>query len=520
MLSTSPSRKPLLYIMTPAHTRSTFYSNALPYIALVTIAFYAYFAWIGYRSLYKPLESNPSTHIPAVEEVNSQNSEYKVLQEKLDRLKTSHGNEMAESLAQIDALNTTVKDNGYINFPAGPLDGAEDVVVVIKTGATEIYRTLPIHLTTTLTHTPNHLLFSDHEQQIAQYKIQDALDEVSEGIISGNKDFELYLDQKKFMALGQSPEYLELKGGWELDKYKNIHMMNKTWKQNPNAKWYLFIDADSYVMLSNLLPYLRGLDHTKRLYMGDVYEINNLKFAQGGTGYVISHGAMRHVMQEDPDMPYKFEQMAKDNCCGDYVLGEVMKAHKIVLSETYPNFCGEGPARIGFLPENHCQPVVTMHHMRPSEISDMWTFERRLARSDRYILFQDIFDHFIYPHLSDHRNEWDGMSPIHGAVVDLPSDLLEEKGKELSKEVKREKLWKFCEKTCKEKGEHECMQFQIQKEECKIFKGIALGYKLPMTRDDTEDFRSGWLMDRIEKVKNITCEQPKKSWPQDVVSGA
>ena len=495
--------------MRPAHTRYSFYLKGLPYIALVATAFNSYFAWIRYQSIYEQLESSGATSSSAVEEVKSPDFEYKVLQE-IERLKTTHSNK---------TLNATFKDIGYTNFPAGRLAGAEDVVVVIKTGATEMYKALPIHMTTTLAHTPNYLLFSDHEQQIAQYKIQDALDEVSEGVISGNKDFELYLDQKQFMSLGQSPEYLELKGGWELDKYKNIHMMKKTWKQRPNARWYLFIDADSYVMLSNLLPYLRGLDHTKRLYMGDVYKINDLDFAQGGTGYVISHGAMQHIMREDPDMPHKFEQMAKDSCCGDLVIGEVMKAHGIALSKTYPNFCGEGPARIGFLPENHCQPIITMHHMRPSEISDMWTFERHLAKPNRYILFQDLFDHFIYPHLRDDRNEWDGMSPIHGAVAELPSELLERKEK-LFEEEKREKIWDFCKKTCQEKGENECMQFQVQKEECKIFSGIALGYKIPVTRDDRENFRSGWLMERIEKVKNMTCEQPKKSWPQDVVFGA
>lgn len=461
------------------------------YVAFVIIVFNLYFAYMRHETSYESLNN--------------------------------HDSERTESFTQFNTRNISfnIKSNDYAHLPAGNLTAVEDIVVVVKTGATEIYRALPIQLITTLTHFPNLLLFSDHEQQIAQYKVQDALDEVSETIISGNEDFELYLNQKKLIALGQSPEKLELKGGWALDRYKNIHMMKKTWQQKPNAKWYLFIDADSYVMLSNLLPYLRRLDHSKKLYMGDVYVIKDLKFAQGGTGYVISHGAMQYVMRQDPDMPRNFEQMAKDNCCGDYVIGAVMKSHGIPLSETYPNFCGEGPGRIGFLPKNHCQPVVTMHHMLPSEISDMWTFERHFARPNRYILFRDIFDHFVYPRLRDERSEWDGLSLIHGAVVDLPSNLFEDKEKELSKEEKREKLWDFCKQTCEAKRENECTQYQISKEECKIFNGVALGYKLPLTRDDREDFRSGWLVDRIEKVfKHITCEQPKKSWPKDVILGA
>lgn len=192
--------------MASGHIRSIFCFNILPFVALVTIAFNVYIVFIRHKSLPKPLNH--------------------------------YSNEKPTSFAQIIASNTTFKINGYTHFPAGKLADTEDVVIIVKTGATEIYRALPIHLTTTLTKIPNYLLFSDHKQQIAQYKVQDALDEVSEDIMLGNEDFDLYFEQKKLIALGQSPEKLELKGGWNLDKYKNIHMMKKTWQQKPHAKWY------------------------------------------------------------------------------------------------------------------------------------------------------------------------------------------------------------------------------------------------------------------------------------------
>ena len=492
--------------MARAHPRSAVYLKTWIMVALATIALFSYLAWRRNETL-KSFGIGSSTFSSGLEE------------DAIDDV-ASNGDKKEMGGVGTGALQPAPSDNTYMNYPAGPLDGAEDLVVVVKTGATEIYRSLTIQLTTTLTHTPNYLIFSDHEQQIAQYKIQDALDEVSETTIAGNKDFELYLEQKKIIAMGQSPEHLELKGGWDLDKYKNIHMMKKTWQQRPNMKWYLFIDADSYPMLSNLLPYLRGLDHTKKLYLGDVYEIDGIKFGQGGTGYVLSHGAMQYVMERDPDMPHRFEEMAKEKCCGDQVLGAMLKEHGIPLSETFPNFCGEGPGRIGFSPENHCQPVVTMHHMSPAEISEMWTFERRLAQPGQYILFKDIFDHFIWPNLSDEYDAWDGLSPIHGAGVEVPPELFEAMGRELSATEKKERLWTFCERTCQSKGESECLQFQIQKDECRIFKGIAMGYKLPVTKEDRDEYRSGWLLDRVEKLKNITCDQPGKTWPKDVVAGA
>lgn len=468
--------------------RSSILFRFLPHIAIATILLNSYFAWIQYRNIKQPKEPEFS--------VDSQ---------------------------PIETTQTAVNNNGYINFPSSTLEGAEDLVLVFKTGATELYKSLPVHLSTTLSHAPNHLFFSDHEQRIAQYKIQNALDQVSPDTIEGNKDFELYEVQNEFMALGQSPEYLGLKGGWDLDKYKNIHMMKKTWEQRPNAKWYLFVDADTYVMMAGMLYYLRSLDHTKPLYLGDAYEINNLKFGQGGTGYVISHGAMKAVMESEPNMPRNHEAMAKDNCCGDYVLGEVMKEHGITLSETYPNFCGEGPGRIGFLPKNHCQPVVTLHHMLPSEISDMWTFERHVAGPGRYVLMQNIFEHFVWPYVVSNRTAWDGMSPIHGWPVDIPTTIFDgDKKKGLSKQEKMDILWAFCERTCKEKGEDECMQFQIEGEaKCRHYDGMAMGYAIPSTREDRDDFRSGWLVDRIEKtIRNIQCTQPDANWPKSVIRGA
>ena len=520
--------------MTNAPSWSSLNIKGLYYIAFAVFVYCFYAAWIWYQGVYSELQDVRASHTTTLADNKSRATEQRALYEEIERLKTSHDDQVQQLVGQINTLNNTFKEFGYANHPNGRLPGGEDVVIVVKTGATEAFKALPIHLSTTLTHTPDFLLFSDHEQQIGQYHIQDSLDEMSEDIMKGNKDFDLYREQKTFMALGQSPEFLELKGGWDLDKYKNIHMLAKTWQQRPNAKWYVFIDADSYLVLSNLFRYLDNLDHNKRLYMGSGAVVNDVVFAHGGTGYAISQGAVKHVMEQQPTMAHDIEKMASENCCGDYVIAEVMKKHGIDISNVNPVFQGEPMYRIDFHQDKYCKPVVSLHHMRPEDVGDMWTFERSFAKPGEYILFQDIFEHFIYPHLKPRRDEWDCMSLGHGDEKELPPNLLDGKRvtvfdnekndtvthtQPLSDEEKKEKVFAACHDVCK-KDKH-CLQFRTWKQECKTRDKIELGWSVPRGRDDIKDFTSGWMMDRVEEMRKMKpCKQPKKGWPKGEVGGS
>jgi hypothetical protein len=60
-------------------------------------------------------------------------------------------------------------------LPCRELPGANDTVVILRTGSTEIADKLPVHLSTTLNCYPNHLIFSDHEEIFQGENIIDAL---------------------------------------------------------------------------------------------------------------------------------------------------------------------------------------------------------------------------------------------------------------------------------------------------------------------------------------------------------
>ena len=66
------------------------------------------------------------------------------------------------------------------SLPCQLLPGANDAVVIMKTGVTELQDRLPVHLDTTLTCPPNYVIFSDHEELYrGKWEIRDVLASVN-----------------------------------------------------------------------------------------------------------------------------------------------------------------------------------------------------------------------------------------------------------------------------------------------------------------------------------------------------
>jgi hypothetical protein len=63
-------------------------------------------------------------------------------------------------------------------------------------------------------------------------------------------------------------------------------------------------------------------------------------------------------------------------------MAESLFRENIKLHHVWPMINGEKPKTLPFGPSHWCQPVVTMHHMGPDELTDVWKFEQELARPD------------------------------------------------------------------------------------------------------------------------------------------
>ena len=263
---------------------------------------------------------------------------------------------------------------------AGGCEGfpdTNDILVVMKTGATEAYDKLPIHFLTTLACNNDTILFSDMEMNMAGHHINDALDEIAPDISEGNGDFDLYRLLQEYRSLGEDPRSLkEGPNGWNLDKYKFIHMLRKTYRYRPDVPWYFFVEADTTIIWDNLRTFLNNFDPLKeKLYIGSPTWLG-IQFAHGGTGYVISQAAMAAAVGKHPDIAEKWDKDVHGLCCGDAMIGHVLLEENIHMTTAWPMFNGEKPLTLPFSHSHWCQPVITMHHLTAQEVSQVYNFEK------------------------------------------------------------------------------------------------------------------------------------------------
>lgn len=275
-----------------------------------------------------------------------------------------------------------------------PSPSAEKIVVAIKTGATEAEEKIPIQMQTTLRCVKNLLFFSDLEQTLGQYHLYDALDAVSASVADNNTDFNFYRKQQQLWRSDRNisilqgvrnPDCPDDLAAWTLDKYKNIHILEKTWAMKPDMDWYIFIDADTYIFWSNLLMWLNTLDPMKKSYFGSEVSISGVRFAHGGSGYVLSRAVMHELVAIHNGTAARWDPEIHDECCGDLMLGRALEEYGTVLQDVWPLMSGETLSTMPFgpgTPEYWCHPALSMHHLTPSDMKALTAFEgRRLNKS-------------------------------------------------------------------------------------------------------------------------------------------
>jgi hypothetical protein len=202
-----------------------------------------------------------------------------------------------------------------------------NILTVMKTGASESFHKLPTQLLTVLKCIPKFYIFSDMKQRIAGIDIHDALDTVLPEAVAGNKDFEIY-SRQKLCELDQdmcNKGHDFSKQGWNLDKYKNIHISERSYNLAPNYDWYFTIDADTYVVWRNLVPWIRKLDANKKHYIGHKWVFQGISFGYGGSGYLLSRGAMAEFVGAHPGIANKYDVETRSWEGGDFMLAKAVQ---------------------------------------------------------------------------------------------------------------------------------------------------------------------------------------------------
>ncbi|KAJ4288833.1 hypothetical protein N0V88_007162 [Collariella sp. IMI 366227] len=354
-----------------------------------------------------------------------------------------------------------------------------NILLVMKTGASEAYARVPTQLMTILKCLPDFLIFSDMEQDLAGHKILDSLSTVLPEAMEDNSDFDLYRRQKWCLVDQENCNKLgdPAREGWNLDKYKNIHMAEKAYALRPQYDWYVFVDADTYVLWPNLVQWLKTLNPAKKMYLGSVTMLHNFGFGHGGSGYIISKAAMEEFAGKNPGVANKYDVKAQNECCGDYMFALAMKEHTEVT-------------------------VQQMNHTP--------------------LVLRDIYHEFLAPKLNATRADWDNLAE-NRFYLDTTGDRKwdEWKTKRMKEEGKLNEFEKVahesaeaCAAACESLEGDECFRWKYVDGECAFANSFAMGKPVKREKEEKKRMTSGWDVDKIEKWVEKQGECGKVKWPE------
>ncbi|KAF2810466.1 uncharacterized protein BDZ99DRAFT_443269 [Mytilinidion resinicola] len=407
--------------------------------------------------------------------------------------------------------------------PISPL--SNDVQLVLKTTATEVLSNLPVHLETTLRCVPNYLIYSDHAESLAGIPIHDALSSLPNILNSPRPEFALHNHLHAHGRAGlNTTTPLNTTSARTLAKWKTIPTLHDVLHRRPTAKWFVFIDLDTYIVWPNLLAYLARFDArkpwyiTQRAHRGTRPQV----FANSGAGYALSAPAVRKMLAHVRAHRKSFEKLIESEWGADVLLYQALKDVGVELFSAFPHFQGAAPpgldlnaTQIGRRP--WCYAPVSYGHMRPEERRALWEFEqewdRRHEGSGRVLRHRDVFKGLVLPQIPAVRRGWDNM-------VGWRTEYSEEVFRQLTykewwnlEQEEQEAYFSFsqCRALCESLAS--CRQYAYAVGRCDISGGLTLGYEREKgeTWDDSQmpEITSGWVMKRlpeyVEKMDS-SCE--------------
>lgn len=291
---------------------------------------------------------------------------------------------------QISVLDASL---ACVNFPSHLLSTTQ---VVLKTGVAEAAKTRAL-LDTVALCILNILIVSDAEEVIQGHDVVDVLADLPASYADDNPDWAAYLHQKEALATGKPIS--KSRDGWYLDRFKFLPMIEKAYERAPDAHWFIFIESDIYFFWDTAFRLLGLLDHNEYHYLGlPVPASAGLLFVYGGGGIVLSGRLVRDLLQGGTlKISEKYEQLVKDDCCGDAVLTYVLwREMGIRMEALAPTFSGEDPAWLKVRKDNWCTPLLGLHRISPDKARDLWEWERCRPLTEQPITYSSFLD-FMLP---------------------------------------------------------------------------------------------------------------------------
>lgn len=191
------------------------------------------------------------------------------------------------------------------------------------------------------------------------------------------KETNFYVEQTGLPGHDEGPP-----GGWRLDKYKFLLLIEHTGTNWPTAKWYLYTEDDTYMFPPNVLLYLSTHNHGESHWLGGLGEKLGTTFAHSGSVFALSRGARKQSFGRGGDLVKKYQNFVDDACCGDSALDKVLNDFGVKSGDNSGDekwswgFNGLAHWKIEFSQENWCKPVLTWHYAYNRDIAKYHSLEK------------------------------------------------------------------------------------------------------------------------------------------------
>ncbi|KMK58371.1 Glycoprotein-N-acetylgalactosamine 3-beta-galactosyltransferase 1-A [Aspergillus fumigatus Z5] len=370
-----------------------------------------------------------------------------------------------KTIPSVSSTNSTPIELPLATEPCRQLLGADDVLVIVKTGA-------------------------NMEEEFEGHYIHDVLSGVSAEMKKSAPEFNFYRDlhenQDRLTEFMRQNATAQRKA-WHIDKWKFLPAVEKALQAKPDAKWFMFMEADTFLVWSNLLKWLAKLDWRRPYFLGQPVTMEGQLFAYGGAGWLLSRPAIQQMADHMASRNSEYEYFTNGTSFGDLILGYVLEQAGVGLTGAWPLIQRETPSTMEYTRDVWCHPAVTFHHIDALEIKSIWDLEQRwIANMQGPLLHFDIFNHLIYPLLATKIVDWDNFSDGEEKFL-TPNEGFED-----------------CKLHCEE--DMHCMQFRFTPKKCTLSHSITLGWKA----DRSMDSMSGWMMERITQA--IASVRLWQSW--------
>ena len=422
---------------------------------------------------------------------------------------------------------------------------APNVMVIVRTSKAEIDTKLAAHLNGLLSCVPNFAIFSDHAGEINGIPVYDALDSIGDETRARHHQFHEYDAIKSDPKYEPDPSKTK-----ELDKWKFMPMVYKAYHLKPDARFYIFIEADTSLSWTNLLQWIGRLDYRIPYYSGAPSYLNKISFAQRGPGIMLSQGAMRRYAKSyDERYVSDWEPRINKECCGDMVLATALSEAHVEFYHSWPLLQAEQPHTLDYTKRHWCAPAVSWHHMDASALGQAWDTQKNWTHThgwDKPYLYQHAFEENVQPIIAPQKKDWDNLSSDTKIVApkgrqdELAVSKLDvdktppprrlsrddkkgnDKGKDKDKGKSKDTDWgaigatikdgadspKSCQKLCSDV--EDCLQWRYSTTgdgECHLSKVLRRGVAAE-GGEGKPTWTSGWMVERVDQaIKEWDCKE-------------